>query len=269
MHENWVRFKAAVSFELDSDYAFPLFERAFALITLLSFYFALLPNLGWDLVVVPSQWNGTYFVDAYTEVIPLMATISLGGCMFQFSQIFAVAMPILISLSVARELESGMMRTKLSYPIGRNSLLLTKCLLVASITVIPASLMSLGGVLLFEPGPKDIGALVIHFVSLWLSSAMVISIALLASLVSKGLPGALFSGLAVSFGLTQLPLLVPGWPLWIDSFCNPAHGAVRLLDWIRTSQESMLELAAGFGLAIALVTVLLVLSISVFRKMEV
>jgi len=263
---NLRRLKAIILLESDTHYSFPFAEIIVSLLVVLTFYFMSDSPYSIYYVVVSSPiWNGTVIEASIEQWISTHAFRTSAGACYDMAFILAFLVPVLSALSFGRDLDTGITKTLLSYPVTRHQLFISKEVIILAITSGTVSVSYILALICFEPGPIQMEVVLLSLSSFWIPALLVSSTTALIGAKTKSLPASLFGGIALSFGMIIIPTIVNQIPTMLIAILNPGLVLVRY-DFSSLMLESLL-----LGLITSLVISILMLLIAMkgFEKLEV
>ncbi|MCF2137220.1 MAG: ABC transporter permease [Candidatus Thorarchaeota archaeon] len=268
MNRRLKRFKVLLTFELTTHYSFPFLEGIIAVTILLAFYFMASTPLAAHYLILPtlSANESAALVAAINQWIALHAAYHLGGWSLRMSVFLSFLVPLLTSLSFARDMDQGMFRTLCSYPIARSQLLLSKELIVLIATCGTATLSLILGLITFEPGPVRMDILILCILVVWAPLLFVSTVTALIAILSKSLPASLFGGIGVSIAMQALSYF-RSVPAGVASFLNPS---IILIQYIQEDFFVPLLVALVYGIMVSIIAsgIFMIIGVDYFKKME-
>jgi ABC-type transport system involved in multi-copper enzyme maturation permease subunit len=255
--------------EFSIAYRFPHIELLVAAIIVTSGIGVLsigLFNIGLNLGSI-SNYNSTLTIELYSNFVGEIKTLAY----IQGLAISANALILLVSLfvafSFARNLEDGTLRTFLSYPIKRSTLVSIKLLLLLVFTSIPIIITTTIWVEVIFPAYSEIGYLVLAISSCVTSILLVSTISLFVAIISKRSSATVFVG-TIYWIVLLLMANSSITPDILNAVFNPVQFVYGCL--IRGELDTLvLELIGGFVGALVLSIVLFFVSLKMFSRMEV
>jgi hypothetical protein len=222
LRRNTDKTRSALSLEIDTVYPIPFIEGIVFTLSVLAFFFVSDIGFGIFARISPSpEWNGIPIENLFTGFMNQAFIMSLGRAFNSFTYVLLFIVPVLVTLDIARGLESGFFRTWLSYPIGRRKLLLLKVMIVMILVTLPVNVASVLGALYLEPGVIPVDEIIVLSSALWAFSLMVTSISVILAVLTKSLPVTLFGGVGIPFSLASTALLLRDLPAIIRALFNP------------------------------------------------
>lgn len=274
------RFMDILEFEIATHYRFPFLEILCSIVIFESFYLMVNGSLSFYYILqkVPIPWVSAHYIESIGQWIAIHGPNSLGAVSFTIAELLIFLVPILTSLSIARDMDRSLLRTLCSYPISRSQIFLSKLLLILIPTCGTASISLIIALVTFEPGPIPIEMFGLGLLIIWVPTVFVAMVTMLLALLSKSLPASLFGGLAVAFAMQQLPYipfvtmrLFPDlWqlPVEVVAFFNP-HFVITKSITDDFSTSTITALSLGSLVPIVASIVLLIIGIYYFKKMDV
>lgn len=258
--------QAILELELDSVYRSPICEAIVAVILFVSLSGGISqgktsvlmdigPEMSWNTPEMINKYLG--FLDRFVAAYAAVLTETLS--------IVVLLVPILIGMSVARAFEDGTLRTLLTYPIHRSSILSIKLGTALLLTAVPATLASLFAVYIYVPGTWSLIPLLLLTFGFWLLILLVSSIALLYCVLTRRFLVGTAGGIITGYGILTATA-VSGFPQTLGYVLNPLVAVTEFLSGGILVPQS---LCTAVGLTIAMSIALLILSSMVFGRMEV
>lgn len=266
--------------EAEHSYRFPLAEFLIVLFVYISFtaiYLVLVsPN---TIGAEPGpMWNGTIQVGYMTAYQQSLGTFVFSRALEQFWMTLLILVPLLVSYTTTKTFEDGSLRTLLSYPVRRSHLLLMRVLLPVLMLGSMTTVSALLALLILIPAPLDLGALLSLTSTYWLALLLLTCSVVFLSVLTRRMVITAIGGITLWFGLFSLGLLPDTHPIvtWVS---NPVRLMRQHLLWEETSpwRHSVGGSAAPpigdvflmVSVVSLVIMVFLVVSIFVFRRMEV
>ena len=193
------RARAAFELEMDISFPFPVRECLFAVPLLLASSTALKVIHG---TYARSDLVPEFFKpDNILRFIDTLGIRVFAESLYALNGVVLFIIPMIVTFNVARSFENGIMKTLLSYPIGRRKLLVTK---VSQVVILVWSAMIAGlffSVYAFIPVIDGLSSFVLMSVSLLALVFITTTTTVLIAVVSKSTPvtAILGVGLWVSF----------------------------------------------------------------------
>lgn len=269
MNAKLKRLKAVLLFELDIHYSYPLLESIVFFMLVLSFYYILGSGSFYQFYVIPSSLYGGQEIAAslvlWTEE---HAFRTMAGTCYSISFVLAFFVPTLAALSFGRDMDTGIFRTFLSYPINRQHLFLVKESMILASTCGASSIACILALIIFEPGSISWGLTSLCLLALW-TPALIVSVATSAiAVLSKSLSASLFGGVALSFGMVTIPLLFGSMGYVLMAILNP-QSLFQIYIFNDYSSSILQTLLAGFIVSLVIGVFLLVMTLRRINVMEV
>ena len=261
---------ARLVFEFEATYGYNLLEAIAGFI--LFFCIALVMNatsnrLG---IRIPSDpaWNATEAYENYVELIGEYAVSVYSISAFGLAGVAAFVLPVLVMFSTARGFEDGSLQTRLSYPIRRSRLLLTKVFAALGLFCTLTFMSMFLAVSIFSPGVPRFEHVLLILGALWAFMLLVItSSTLLALLVKRSLAGVLI-GVSFWMGVGVMRILPePFTPL--ENLLNPIPLINEFFNSSWTTDVLFSELVIYVIGTIALALSFLMICIVYFEQVEV
>ena len=261
---------AGFVFEIEATYGYNFLEAIAGFI--LFFCIVLAKNATYSRlgIRIPSDpaWNGTEAYENYIELIGEFAVSVYSISAFGLASVVAFVLPVLVMFSTARGFEDGSLQTRLSYPIGRSRLLLTKVVAALGLFGSLTSISMFLAVTIISPGTPRVDHVLLILGALWAFMLLVIaSSTLIALLVKRQLVGVLI-GVAFWLGIGVMGVLPDDFaPL--ENLLNPMPLITAFFSSPWTTDVLFSELVIYVIGTIALALSLLMICIVYFEKVEV
>jgi len=261
---------AGLVFEIEATYGYNLLEAIAGFI--LFFCIVLVKNATWIKlgIRIPSDpaWNAIEAYEFYVERIGESAVSVYSISALGISSIVAFVLPILVMFSIARGFEDGSLQTRLSYPIGRSRLLLTKVVAALGLFGSMTSVSMFLAVSIISPGTPRVDHVLLILGALWAFMLLVIaSSTLIALLVKRQLVGVLI-GVALWLGIGVMRVL-PDIFVPLENLLNPMTPIYEFFNFPWMTDILFSDLVIYVIGTIALALSLLMICIVYFEKVEV
>ncbi len=245
--------------ELNITYRFPMLEGLVAI-----FFFVIVWNTTGGWTAMPF---GVGQIDRINIILDGLIPSRIFYGVGVFSSWLAILVPLLAALSIAKPFEDGYMRSLITYPIRRTSVLLNKTLFAI---LIPAGTLS--GAFLFAvvsvyPGFPSVYELSLTLVSLWVTVALQAAVCAVIAVFFKRLSIASLFGIGFWL-IVNLFLGSPDVSPLLLSVMNPLRAAtehLRDLPGAASSGDVFLGLVTALGFSISL----FIASLYLFKRAEV
>ncbi len=261
---------AGFVFEIEATYGYNFLEAIAGFILL--FCIVIVKNATWIKfgIRIPSDpaWNATESYENYVELIGESAVSVYSISSFGMISLVAFILPILVMFSIARGFEDGSLQTRLSYPIGRSRLLLTKVVAALGLFGSLTSISMFLAVTIISPGTPRVDHVLLILGALWAFMLLVIaSSTLIALLVKRQLVGVLI-GVAFWLGIGVMGVL-PDIFTPLENLLNPMTPITYFFNTPWMTDVLFNELVVYVIGTIALALSLLMICIVYFEKVEV
>ena len=251
--------RAFLSLEIKSFYRFPIVECFAGVFTLL----ALLNVLSVGSVTdfdVESPANLAGFLQSAASMLLYLSV-------FPFTYLLVFLVPVLVSLVIAKPFEDGTIRTILTHPIKRSSLLLTKILITV---VLPGTATTIALLLAIQFGfgiQPSVSQVALLIGSIWVFILSVASVTTLLSVISKKAATSATGGVVLWYSMIFLAGLY-GFPETARHVINPLSAA---LAYVLGGDGAPLlaDVLVGLLGALSMAFVIIVVSIALFERSEV
>ncbi len=193
-----------IKLELDKSFPVPILECIIILPLLLASYVVLqfTPGLSTRSDLVPSLYD----LDKIMDTMNTLGTKKFAEVLYPINTIILFIVPVLIAFSISRELETGMTRTMLSYPIKRWYYILIKVLMLVTIIVIGVGAGLTFAVSTLIPYGANTDALLVMFLSFLVLVIAVTATTSLIAVFSKNILATTVLGCGLWFGLFFLAI---------------------------------------------------------------
>ncbi len=220
---------------------------------------------------LPSNWNTTAATEQLASAVPVLSTTVSVSAFLNCVYVIMAVIPLLVAFNFANGFTNGQFRTLLSYPIGRNRLLLIK---TGVILVLVCSSVIVGGVVsaaFYYPFLIDHTALLLLSISFCVTVYLITTSCLLISIISRSTRVTAFAGIGVwvvALIIITTPSSFPmlGYTLYpVLTAASHLHtmGPISYLGSI-----TMLDVLSANALALILGTLLLYISMWLFNRLE-
>ncbi len=196
--------RAIIAIEFENMAYFPILE---GIVCLLVFFCVgtLLGGFMESVFIVPrSVYNGTGIEANILEAIRKDNTQAAAGPLISLPYVLSLIAPLLSTLSLTRPIEDGTLRTYLSFPVSRSTILFVKFLLVNLLLWG----ISMGGwiiqIVLGIPNFQQYPTLLFWSLVLLLNCMLITSTCFLVSMLSKRTETSLLFGLGMWYLLTMM-----------------------------------------------------------------
>jgi hypothetical protein len=244
--------------EIGVFYRFPILEGLLGFFIVVSFGIAL-NRPGMDpgiLLVIGSDWSEqfAYYLD-YVQ-LQFQVTVTTSFVVAQF--ILAFIIPTMIAFNFSMSIQSGLIETALTYPVGRRMLLAVKSFLVILIFGIMTILVPIAVSSAVIPGSKDVAAIslpvaaaCIHILYLVLTTMLIAVLSKSAAVTVVGGSGFHLSSLLIGMSIQTPSLHVFLSPVTaatefvLDSAAVPIEASDIIVMMAALSFISLLSLTIG------------------------
>ncbi|MHA1288602.1 MAG: hypothetical protein ACTSPB_14450, partial [Candidatus Thorarchaeota archaeon] len=168
--------------------------------------------------MIVSPHSSEYIPLLWDELIWLLAhkdSLLLSGTLFNMTLLMIIVIPLLSAFRVAASLESGLIRTLLTFPIKRRDLLILKGLEILMLVVLPVTAGALIGIVLVDWFAIGLDSFLL-LLSFWSMAFTILTSSLLLSVTTGSAAKTAFSGIAIWIvlyfvaALTKIPVLLRG-----------------------------------------------------------
>jgi ABC-type transport system involved in multi-copper enzyme maturation permease subunit len=273
MTRSTTNLKAIVRLVLSTTFRFPILEGLLVIFSVVIGYLMLFSDYYGMFFIIRNvpMWDGSELLEDLSFLVETVPTTTFASTLFSLSYLIMFLLPMLIAFDLGGGLESGFLRTLLSYPISRNTFLICIGGVAILLTGFASSLSLISLILLF-PQPFDWFQVALHMCSLWSYVLLVGSSAVIISIIFRSARLAILGSIGFWFVILFLSLF-SGVDLRLLGFLNPilmsvsyttgnpnAHifGEIMFSDVILSLIGSILF---GFGLFLA--------SLVLFRRTEI
>ncbi len=259
-----------IKLELDMSFPIPILECIVVLPLLLASYVVLqfIPGLSTISEVTPSLYD----LDKIMDTMNTLGTKKYAEVLYPINTIILFIVPVLIAFSISRELETGMTRTMLSYPIKRWSYILIKILMIVAFIVIGVNAGLIFAVSALIPYGINTDALLVMFLSFLV---LVIAVAATTSLIavfSKNMLATTVLGCGLWFGLLFLAML-SDYDLVTRGIFNPVLMAISFAGegaiYPLSSDIVIQDVFVSIGGTLAVGLIALIIAVLQFNRMGV
>ncbi len=258
------RVEAALSYRI------PLIEGLLAVVTFIaavSMSAILITSMKFSMDIGDPLYNGAVGVPLLEQVIGQCATASYALAQDISWAFFIVLIPLFFAFTFARWFEDTTLRTILSYPVSRTTLLAVKIVMSVVVISLPALLVPLFLIIALLPAGASVNLLGLFFVSVVISVALISGTSMLISVILRSASAAAVAGILLWAILSYLVSL-PDLPTRLFMLCSPtkivANYALGLYSGMAYSEVIMM-LLGSCGLLLLLVLV----GVMVLRRVEV
>ncbi|MGY5874791.1 MAG: hypothetical protein RTU30_03500 [Candidatus Thorarchaeota archaeon] len=264
---------SVIRLERNMSYRFPAIVAFFSLFLGIASY-SILNLVRFRLRIdlyLPSNWNTTAATEELTASIPVLSAAVSVNAFFNCLYIIMAVIPLLVAFNFANGFTNGQFRTLMSYPIGRNRLVLIKA---GFVVVLVSASVIIGGVVstaFYYPFLIDYTALLLLSISFCVTVYLITTACLLISVITKSAPVTAFIGIGVwvvAFIIITSPSIFPMLGYTLYPFVTTAdyiHPGLRIL---YSGNVTMLDALLGNALALILGTLLLYISMRLFNRLE-
>lgn len=258
--------QAIMKLELDCVYRSPICETIVAVILFVSLVVAISQGSAGVIMDLSSlvPWNTIEIINRYYGFVdrfaPAYAAVLLGT-----ASIDVLLVPVLTGLSIARALEDGTLRTLLTYPASRSSVLSIKLCAVLLMTGVPTTIASLFAVYIFVPSTWSLIPLLLLTFGFWLLILLVSSVALLCCVLTRRFLVGTAGGIIAGYGIFTVTA-VAEFPQTLGYVLNPLMAVTEFLSGETLMAQS---LCTAVILTVVMSIALFILSTVVFGRMEV
>ena len=216
MNERLLRVRAAFELEFEISFPFPGAEILSIILCLLVTMDIVIKGTFYSMIVsphspehIPLIWDELLWLLTHTD------SQLLSSSLFNMTLLMIVIIPLLSAFRVAAPMESGLLRTILTYPVRRRDLLIFKGFEILMLVVLPITTGALIGIVLVDWLDIGLGSLLL-FLSFWSMAFTILSSSLLLSVTTGSTTKTAFSGIAIWIALyfvaafTQMPVLLRG-----------------------------------------------------------
>jgi len=265
MSRRTTKARTIVCILFETFYSFPIIEVVVSGLLFLSVYFMANASLSNTFRLVPAP--GSPFVGVFLDIIEQSVINALCVSLLNLSSLLALLIPLLVAFSFARLIETGLLRTYLSYPIGRCSTLVLSVLLVLAVVVAPITLGLTLSVYIFNPYFPPVDSFVLAATALCLFTLLTVSLTLLLSLLSKSVLATSIGGVGLSYAMLGAGAYYEA-PAYAVAAINPLEFTVRYL----TGNGPPTDLGGvllGLSGSVLIIVLALVLCVFTVQRMEV
>jgi len=220
---------------------------------------------------LPSNWNTTAATEQLASAVPVLSTYVSVCAFFNCLYIIMAVIPLLVAFNFANGFTNGQFRTLLSYPIGRNRLLLIK---VGVVVVLVSTSVIVGGVVstaFYYPFLIDYTALLLLSISFCVTVYLITTACLLISVISRSAPVTAFAGIGVwvvAFIIITMPSIFPMLGATLFPFITTATYIFPDLSIAYLGTVTMLDVLSVWASALILGTMLFYISMWLFNRLE-
>ncbi len=263
--------KELIQVELTISYSFILIIGIFGIISILTglvimsvTYIPLTINLDLELPFVGSEDVERYLGYLFSRRGSALV-LSFKASVIAFSFL----MPMIISFSLSRFFEDGMMRTLLSYPISRTQYLITKTGILLTLSFLFPLFSSIFWIILWFPYGFGIQHFLLISISAFASLLMIISSLVLLSIISRKVAPTAIIGLSVWGMLTYLmEFFKEIVPIELIKIINP----LKVTEYYIIGypfELTLLDVSGSIVFSVILSFLFLLLATVLFKKTEV
>jgi hypothetical protein len=224
-----------------------------------------------------SIYTGFGETDNFLLFVDFVTNFVFSTALEQLWMTLLFVIPLLVAFTTARALEDGSFRTILSYPIKRWHLLVMRVIIPTVIVGTCATVSVFLAVFLMIPAPWHIGSLFLLLSIFWLALLMVCASIVFLAVLTKRMIVTALGGAAVWFSLASASYMT-GTPEILKWIGNPIMYMASYIYgeeippsfpiWLASVPTT--EAVLGFvGLVSAVIVLLLLLSVWLFKRMEV
>ena len=167
MNERLLRVRAAFELEFEISFPFPGAEILSIILCLLVTMDIVIKGTFYSMIVsphspehIPLIWDELLWLLTHTD------SQLLSSSLFNMTLLMIVIIPLLSAFRVAAPMESGLLRTILTYPVRRRDLLIFKGFEILMLVVLPITTGALIGIVLVDWLDIGLGSLLL-FLSFW------------------------------------------------------------------------------------------------------
>ncbi|MBD3158445.1 MAG: hypothetical protein GF309_06595 [Candidatus Lokiarchaeota archaeon] len=216
MRRRLKEYKATVELVMDSFFHFPLVEVLTGAFIVIAAYFITGTHLG-NSFIVPSILGPDYTIEEMNNTLTRSGMLTLGSTLSNFSFLLAFILPPIIAYSVGRAMETGILRTYLSFPLSKENFLSAIVSIIVGALVVPVIAISLAGTWIFETNLGQVEMATafslgfLGFALLCISSSIVLALVSNNTMVTSLLGTGMWLGLLILSRYTPVesPLLDP------------------------------------------------------------
>ncbi|MHA1929187.1 MAG: hypothetical protein ACTSV2_11495 [Candidatus Thorarchaeota archaeon] len=258
--------------EISISYPFPFIVVIFSLFIIAGLYsLVTMPMYGMDLYI-PKGWNSTIVTEELATSIRKMTTQATVYSMLSGLYIVLMLLPVIIGFNLASGINSGQIQTLLSYPIGREKLILVKTGLVFVLVSGSLTTGSLFSLLFFYPFSIDLASLCLLNITLWITLFLITSTCVFIAVISKSALMTVITGTG-GWVIAFMIFMTPSTPSHIRNLLFPVLIAMNHINpgfpMMFLEGISMFDIFIASGAAIAIGCLLMYFSIMLFKRLEI
>ncbi|MBY8997821.1 MAG: hypothetical protein KGD60_08810 [Candidatus Thorarchaeota archaeon] len=272
MPENRKDIFNSIRLERNISYPFPTIVSIVSIFIIVAAYSILgIGRYNMSFYLSPG-WNSTAITEKLVESVNTVSSRAIAFPILDFVYVVVLLVPLLIAFNLAQGYSNGQMRTLLSYPIRRRTVLLLKSGLVILLVSSSGTLGVLFSLLYFFPFSISLNSFLILIATFWISVSLIASTCTLLAVVSRSARITAFVGMGlwmVALSDLSMPYTHPllRYPLF------PIQVAVSYIDssvsvFFR-EQTTLFDVIFGSGSALILSVALLILSVFIFKRQEI
>jgi ABC-type transport system involved in multi-copper enzyme maturation permease subunit len=271
MAEKNDRFKY-LKLERNFSYPFPVIVAIISIFIFVASYSILGIGLWNRNLYLTPDWNSTALSGELVESINTENAYAMINPIFDCLYIVMLLAPLLIAFNLAQGYSNGQIRTLLSYPISRRTVVLSKSGFIVLLLSLAGTIGALFSLIVFYPFSIDLYTMLILIVTFWVSTFVITATCTILAIVSRNALITAFVGV----GLWEI--FAPLWtqpnvhpvilyllfPFFLAiSHVNPQQPPFHLVE------KPVIDLILGWGCSIAFSIMLLILSVIIFKKQEI
>jgi ABC-type transport system involved in multi-copper enzyme maturation permease subunit len=256
--------------ELTFSYRIPLVESVIAIIayvSAISVFIVAFQTLGMNVSPGDPLYNGTEMVLEYQQTVNTRATMSYVLALSNCWIFFTIFIPLFFAFTFARTFEDGTLRTFLTYPIDRTTLLVVKMVVSVAVVSVPTAVIPLLWITAFFPPETVVSHLGIVCVSMILSTTLIVATSLVLSVASKDGASTAVVGVLLWTGLSSLSSL-PTMPPVVLMVASP----IRMVsNYVAGVYEGMLysDLFLLLLGSLAVTVMFCIIAVGLFRRQDI
>jgi len=269
MRERLSELKKLSRLELTLSYRFPAIEFLIAILVFSSGLGVLsigMTSIGMNLDPDP-YYNATQTTEHYTEHMMQKKTLAYVYALATCTNVLFFLIPLFVAFTVARPFEDGTLKTILSYPVNRSTLMSVRTLLLLSLTIIPAIALSAVWTSTLIPSDLNIGYAMIASIATLVSILMMYAISQFVAIISKKSSATVIVGMIFWIVVTTL-ISSPLYPITLVTTLNPVYAVFNFIIGGEYA-PTINDLIVGISSALAIALCLLATSLKLFSKVEV
>jgi len=193
----------------------------------------------------------------------------LGSAFYTYTHLLAILIPLLTSLSIANSYEDGTLKTFLTYPVRRFSLLAVK---VSQVVILPGLVTTLASTMSIYIFIPEMISMMPEFVlligAMWIFILLLMSVTTLISVFSRRITVSAVGGIAFWYSI-QLLLNLGGLPPVFSQVLNPLGTAITFVSATGSSTMLFTELISSLVGALAAGILISSMSFFLFESAEI